>query len=109
MNRQATIGVDVTRKLYSRKGTLLGTVTYPAHWDRTIQKHGGMSFHLTPELRFWALDDAHAPEVRTGFIAQHHRDRAGVELGGVTLEEFEKSPGCSFSPSAAYLRSLMEG
>ena len=28
-------------------------------------------------------------------------------LDGCSLEEFEQQPGCSFAPSAAYLRSLL--
>lgn len=101
----------MVRKLVSRKGTLLGTVTFPSHWGETIEAQEGVRFHLRKPLRISdMLADASVEAlIQTGVLYKAHDyiHRDALILDGVTLEEFEAMPGCSFSPSAAYLRSII--
>jgi hypothetical protein len=101
----------VTRKLYSHKGTLLGTVNYPEEWDERIQGHRGFRMHWMPAtadlLRYIHDDESSKTAVRTFVIHESYHERGAVEIYGVTPEEFEQMPDCSFSPGAAYIRSLI--
>ena len=40
------------RKLFSRKGTLLGTVTMPEHFEYYLKREGGFRFAIHDPLRF---------------------------------------------------------
>lgn len=104
-------------KLISFKGTLLGTITIPEDkylfilsnntwhtWSFHFQQ--GTIWGFCPQnsngqeisVSAWTLIESYFPEHRDAFM-----------LHGVSVEEFEQQPGCSFAPSAAYLRSLIEG
>jgi hypothetical protein len=91
---QPAIAAQVCRKLYSCKGTLLGTVTYPAPWDAWVMETGG--------VRFCAEF-----QVRSAAILQHWQERGAVRLEGISPAEFELLPECSFAPGAGYIRSLL--
>lgn len=110
--RVETGTATATRKLYSRSGTVLGTVTYPAEWELYIRKRGGIAVRFMEARRGFYDPSAYvSPHVRTfALFLCHgsHAEREGLQLQGVTLEEFEQQPGCSFAPSAAYLRSIVE-
>lgn len=108
-----------TFKLVSRRETLLGTVTVPLHWASMLLRRDGW-----PEVRF-----NYFPDKRHGFLRDWGREPdtsvchsiatlryhdwtpfgRAVELWGITPEQFEELEGCSFAPSAAYIRSLLEG
>lgn len=100
----------VSRKLYSRKDTLLGTISYPAHWDLTLKKQRWVRFYAyDPKARWYSPElSSETVHARVGVLERMYADHDGVYLHEISLEEFERIPGCSFSPSAAYLRSLME-
>lgn len=101
------VGLAHARKLYSRKGTLIGSVSFPRHWDEYLREQGYFRFALRPKLSF-NDDPSEIPDVRTGEMSLYPGERGAVVIRGVTLEEFETIPGCSFAPSAAYIRSLLE-
>lgn len=102
------VGLAHTRKLYSRKGTLLGSVSYPRHWDEYLREQNYFRFAIRPKLS-WNDAEPSAPlDIRTGEMTLYPGERGAVMIYGVTPEEFETLPGCSFSPSAAYIRSLLE-
>jgi hypothetical protein len=107
-----------TRKLVSRKGTILGTITFPDHWVPRMEEYRGSAvrFHYeSPEeraslRRFLAPATGHEIHLqRVAGIVQSWGMRDAVELLDITPEEFETMPGCSFAPGAAYMRSLIEG
>jgi hypothetical protein len=102
----------MVRKLVSRKGTLLGTVTFPSHWGELIERQGGVRFALRKPLRISDMLAEASVEtlMQTGALYQAHdyNHRDALILDGVMLEEFEAMPDCSFSPSAAYLRSITQ-
>lgn len=97
------------RKLYSAKGTLLGIIHYPLHWDEAIQERGGIHVALPIKLTWRDVVGPPSEEwaVRTMSIFRSYHARDGVEIEGVTLEQFEELEGCAFTPSAGYLRSLL--
>ena len=100
---------EVTRKLISRRGTLLGTVTIPASWAEAIDRDRLLRFYRPP-ARLLTYSAETVPEtIAVGILAlAHHIEYpAAVILHGLTPEEFETLPGCSFAPGAAYLRSLL--
>lgn len=102
-----------TRKLVSRTGTLLGTITYPADWEMSRRRYGGrirLAAWAPLKLSFAEMSPDETVAVRDFGISDAHdwHFPDAVMLWGMTPEEFEKQPGCSFSPSAAYLRSLAE-
>jgi hypothetical protein len=97
-------------KLVSPKDTLLGHVDVPDHWfgenyDSSVSVPMAFWYHkgdmFDPDLV------GHI-EIKTITLSRAgwSRYRDSVILIQGTLEEFEGLPGCSFSPSAAYLRSL---
>lgn len=101
------------RKLYSTKGSLLGVVHYPPAWDREIFGRGGYRFAMMPITWPWPelgqpFVPVPEPNVRSVTIFPSLDDHAGVVIVGCTMEEFERIPGCAFSPGAGYLRSLVE-
>lgn len=101
---------SVIRKLYSRVGTILGSVTYPDFWDEAVQAVGNIRVRLRPPtpVTFTPAGDepTYAPD-RTVIIRRHHRDPHGVCIEGCTPEEFEAIEECTFQPGAGYLRSLI--
>ena len=98
----------VLYKLESSNGTLLGTITIPLNWAEKLRERGEVQFALSPTTGFGG--DADEPMMlRTGLLAKsfgNHPD--ALMLFGITLEEFERLPGCSFMPGAGYLRSVIE-
>lgn len=102
----------VTWKLVNnRDDTVLGTVTFPDHWEARLTSPTGwvrVAFPLEMDLSvYWKKDfDMTVPQ-RSFVIERSHRVKGAVQLHGATPEEFEKIPGCSFAPGAAYLRSLL--
>lgn len=99
------------RKLVSRKGTLLGVVTYPADWERWLADRQSASFHVAPNVfvrAYEKFDPNTELLVKTGTLVRSLHMRDAVELYGISIEEFEQLDGCTFSPSAAYLRSIVE-
>ena len=108
-----------TRKLVSRKGTLLGTITFPDHWmerwqSSSLRGESVWMFAIIPPMTLRSYTDMSA-DLQVSF-KQGGLSRAfsyqypdALELHGVTLEEFEQVPGCSFAPGAGYLRSLLDG
>lgn len=101
------------RKLFSRKGTLLGTVTMPEHFEYYLKREGGFRFAIHDPLRFRSYfseeSSREAVTVKTGVVhTVDHYEKGAVCLIGISPEEWEKIPGCTFHPGAAYLRSLLD-
>ena len=99
----------VQYKLYSRAGVVLGVIGIHPHWHELLRKNGGLEFAMSPGLPSFSdfrLSDA--VTLRYGRLSHSYEDRGGLYLDGISLEEFERIPGCSFAPSAAYLRSVLE-
>lgn len=104
-------------KLVSPRGTLLGTITLPDRWIHQLQRDRSVTFVFEPlkDRRMpWLLDSAAAPMnlcLRSGTLSRSYsRDFPdALTLQGITLEEFETIPDCTFQPGAGYLRSLVEG
>ena len=105
-----TTQVGVQRKLYDRRGTLLGLVVIPYDWDDYLRRQRGYRFVVTKprSLRDYLETPSKPQEFRTADVVLSRHENGAVELYGISLEEFETLPGCSFSPSAAYLRSIIE-
>lgn len=102
-------------KLVSSKDTLLGSVTFPGPWEAQLERAGYINFMAEPRFdvrqTFGAMAADEAPTIRHARIANAPWSKyaGAVVLHGITLEEFEKLDGCTFSPGAGYLRSLVEG
>lgn len=100
------------RKLYSARGTLLGTIIYPDSWDDTLCENGCVRFSTHPRMTFRQMLDAPPHElvtIRTAALRKSFEASGAVRLEGITLEEFEQIDGCTFMPGAGYLRSIIEG
>lgn len=94
-----------TFKLESPNGSLLGTVAVPDYWADILRKQGFM--HFTPPLDISVFPTGNEIS-RYGTLARSYgRHPDALMLVGMSLEVFEKIEGCSFSPSAAYLRSIV--
>jgi hypothetical protein len=109
---QSTLGRPF--KLISEKGTLLGVLTVPHYVADMLAVREIVQFVIDPPVCFTRsfFDEAIPPPhvVHEGLIVRTARAefrQDGVQIYGVSLEELEKVPGWSFSPSAAYLRSLI--
>lgn len=108
--------MDATVKLISDKGTILGTVCIPARWLQEVRRHGSVRLRFESQEEYegrYRIDTSgpyNALSVRTfALVADHRRYRnTGVRLHGITPEEFETLPECSFAPGAAYMRSLLK-
>lgn len=100
----------VAYKLASPKGTLLGTITIPFEWSEQIQGSGQVRFYVSPGLPgFMFRPEEFMPvNIHHGVLVRSHAISDAVELWGIPLEKFESLRGCSFSPGAAYLRSIIE-
>ena len=104
-----------TFKLASRKGTLLGTVTVPDDVAEYLNGERGQrdyaSMAVLPRLPFlYPPQPEDVPGmlgVMTVTFRRSYYMRDAIEIHGISLEEFEKLPGCSFSPGAGYLRSVV--
>ena len=88
-------------KLESAKDTILGTITIPWHWAEVIRLKGEVSFFL-PHGR------EHFPVRCAQLVESSGLHPDALELIGCDLEEFERLPGCSFAPGAAYLLSILD-
>jgi hypothetical protein len=108
--------MDATVKLISDKGTILGTIWIPMGWLAKVRQQGGIRLRYESReeyegrYRFDATAPYHAISARTfAIVADYGRYRAtGVRLQGITPEELETLPECSFAPGAAYMRSLLK-
>ena len=105
-------------KLISTKGTLLGTITFPKHWECYLEDGGSARFEYRDLGTRFAMRSPSLPErlcssptyeVGTLARAWNWPTSDGLLLCDITIEQFEQLPGCSFSASAAYLRSLLDG
>lgn len=96
------------RKLYSAKGTYLGVVTYPQKWDDQLQAFGSARVRIESAPRAHDSQGGVATENARTFVLAHAPWEAGaVMLQGITPEQFERLPLCSFEISISYLRTLM--
>ena len=95
----------ITLEIDGRRVETIGfeTSPYPARLrERLLECTESGGAHAVSQLNF-ELGELYAK------AARHAMDRFGaVELIGCSLEEFERVPGCSFAPGAAYLRSIIE-
>lgn len=96
-------------KLASDKGTLLGTVIIPRYWADYIRERGAVQFSTILYPIHWHIEKSDMEMIATqGCLYRSHDIRDAICLYGVSLEEFEQLDGCSFSPSAAYIRSVLD-
>ncbi len=98
-------------KLVDQHGTILGVITIPGHWDECLAESRSVRFAVCdgPPIRAYQdFDPSAAILVQYGGLTRSYAMRGALELWGISLEQFEKMDGCTFSPSAAYLRSIME-
>ena len=79
------------RKLYSPKGTLLGTVTFKAQWEVELERRGGLTIAVVEPLEpFSFLHNSDAvPDVRTFALFKSRFDRDAVQ-------NLRKFPGAAF-------------
>ncbi len=103
-----------TRKLVSDRNTLLGTITYPDWWEarRLEARDGYIRLAVNrpmDRLMLYSAEAMNECAMSSFAVARAYcRDYPdAVRLYDITPEEFEKQPWCSFSPSAAYVRSLI--
>src|SRR6185369_11993165 len=101
-----------TRKLVSKDGTVIGTVAFPNHWLYWLSNRQAVRFMVPQPMiaRYGDAGMAHCDlSVAAGMLCdwQTKIGEAAVLLVNIDLETFETVPGCSFAPSAAYLRSIV--
>ena len=99
------------RKLYSARGTMLGTIIYPDWWDEALCETGCVRFSVQPRMTFRRMLEATPDDIvtiRTAALRKSYDANGAVRLEGITPEEFERLDGCVFMPGAGYLRSLLE-
>jgi hypothetical protein len=87
-----------TRKLYSAHHEPLGTITYPNCWDEFVQKHAFYLFPHFGDKRNPSLTDYAngAPFVPHTALSRDARDPSGVNLWGMTPQEFGRLRDCSY-------------
>jgi len=95
-----------TFKLQSYRGAILGTITVPERWAMFLHTRGSYEFCIAITPR--SIYDDTESTLRQAVLATSECHPGAVELIGCSLEEFERVPGCSFAPGAAYLRSIIE-
>ena len=95
-----------TFKLQSYRGAVLGTITVPERWAKFLHTRGSYEFCIAITLR--SIHDDTEATLRQAVLTTSECYPGAVELIGCSLEEFERVPGCSFAPGAAYLRSIIE-
>jgi hypothetical protein len=90
-------------------GTLLGGVTFPDIWLSYLNVSGMIEFSTVGELGAVFRDQGVVGPVvlAQGVLERSRHIPDAVVLSGMSLEEFERQPGCSFAPGAAYLRSVV--
>ena len=94
-----------TFKLQSYRGAILGTIAVPERWAKFLHTRGSYEFYVsTPPQSIYDNDTT----LRQAVLTTSECYPGALELIGCTLEEFERVPGCSFAPGAAYLRSIIE-
>ena len=97
-------------KLASPKGTILGTITIPCHVAEMFEKEYQVPVYMPPKwlasYQEWRNDTP--IETNMMVLTRSYAVPGALELWGTSIEEFEKLDGYSFSPSAAYLRSIVE-
>ena len=94
-----------TFKLQSYRGAILGTITVPERWAKFLHTRGSYELYVsTPPQSIYGDKTI----LRQIILTMSERHPGAVELIGCSLEEFERVPGCSFAPGAAYLRSVVE-
>lgn len=101
---------SLTYKLESQNGTILGTVTIPLHWAEHIQNQGKAELFFSDPSSKYAQHHADGTVmIRQALIYPSDGNYPdALRLVGASLEEFERIPGCSFMPGAAYLRSMVD-
>ncbi|MGI4943677.1 MAG: hypothetical protein ACRYHQ_24450 [Janthinobacterium lividum] len=98
-------------KLISPRDTVLGTITIPHSMANALDAHETVNFLPPYEPPGYMLPDpgiAPAPRFHFGTLLRSYTVQGGVMLRGLSIEQFERMPGCAFAPGAAYLRSLLE-
>lgn len=112
MSNTALRAKTVTAKLMSPKGTVLGIIGFPAHWAEQMERYQDTpGFNFVPPLdpRLFSYGaPSNLDNLTHGTLRRSHFEQGAFELYGMSLEQFEKIPGCSFSPGAAYLRSIVD-
>lgn len=97
-------------KLVSPKDTLIGHLDVPDHWDEWLKRGGAATSFVNRPFRF-AMDAQPSPvlDIKKITVAQARwsQYRDAVWLAEGSIEELEELPGCSFTPSMAYLRSQL--
>lgn len=87
--------------------TLLGHIDVPDEWRDWFER-GVARMSVMPkrwEYKAEALVSAEQLQIVTIMKAYGSQYPDAVAIVEGSIEEFEKLPGCSFTPSAAYLRS----
>lgn len=97
-------------KLISPKDTLLGHIDVPEHFAQSYERRDAISFAIAPRPSIGELlttGVAHTVNIKSITLvkASWSQYPDAVYLCEGTIEDFERLPGCSFSPSIAYLRS----
>lgn len=98
-------------KLVSQQDTLLGHVDVPDSWRVWLEKNRAARTYAMdrlPVYRDYRPEDV-VPianvETLTLMRAHWSQFRDAVCLVEGTIEQLERQPGCSYTPSMAYLRS----
>src|SRR5215467_12225628 len=101
-------------KLVSINNTLLGTVTVPDEWFNAInQQHGVRAAMVAPinvrkynpTGKVYALEMQKCVTLRRAYFSDL-KDALFLMEG--TIEQLEEMPECHFSPSMAYMKSLIK-
>lgn len=100
----------VQYKLCSPRGTLLGTITIPHDWAEILHERTQVGFIVSPEMprAFSNYDNSTPIEASNACLIHSYAMEHALELWGISIEKFETLRDCSFAPSAAYLRSVIE-
>lgn len=98
-------------KLVSAKGTYLGTITVPHDVEKWLTDgEREVRLYAPPEMpkswSSWRNDESIV--VRSLIIQRSYAVPGAVEIYGMSIEEFERLDGLSFSPSMAYIKSICE-
>lgn len=100
-------------KLVSPKDTLLGHIDVPNHWEYYFKKNGHFTTFIMPDMSKFAFSNEVLPAAEiiadriTLIDAYWSQYEKAVCIVEGKIEDLEKLPNCSFSPSMAYIKSLM--
>ncbi len=102
-------------KLISPKDTLIGHIDVPDIWEEWFKRGGAASAAIAPRFAACAMMPSNVSpviDIKTVTLVKagwsQYPDAVYLREG--SIEEMERLPGVSFSPSMAYLRSqLPEG